>query len=100
MISRRAKRAEQKSAHTSILSDETKQRSIPKRIVEVNDTWTKIKDNMDSGAASQVMPEKMFPRVKVQRNSTPKRFVAANGDDIRDTGEKTIPFKTSGRMHR
>ena len=55
---------------------------------------------MDSGAADHVMPEEMFPSVKVQRNSAPKRFVAAKGKHIRNMGEKTIPFKTSEGIHR
>ena len=41
------------------------------------------------------MPEGMFPRVKLERNISPKIFVAANGEQIRDLGEKTIPFKTN-----
>ena len=49
---------------------------------------------MDSGAPGHVVPETMFPRVKLERKTTPKKFVAANGEQIKDLGEKTIPFKT------
>ena len=54
---------------------------------------------MDSGAAGHVMLEEMFPRVKVQRNSAPKRFLAAKGEHIRGMGEKTVPFKTNEGIH-
>ena len=64
-------------------------------IVEVNDKWTKIKVTMCSGSAFRAMPEEMFPGVKVRRNNAPKRFVAANGEHIRDMGEKPIPLKTN-----
>ena len=53
-----------------------------------------------SGAAGHVMPETMFPRVKLERKTTPKKFVAANGEQIKDLGEKTIPFKTSEGIQR
>ena len=36
----------------------------------------------------------MFPRVKLDRTSTAKKFVAAIGERIGDLGEKTIPFKS------
>ena len=38
------------------------------------------------------MPTEMFPRVKLNRTSTTKKFVAGNGERIKDLGEKTIPF--------
>ena len=37
----------------------------------------------------------MFPRVKLERRTSPKKFVAANGEQIKDLGEKNIPFKTN-----
>ena len=46
---------------------------------------------MVSGAAVNIMLEGMFPRVKLERKTTPKRFLAANGEQVRDLGEKTIP---------
>ena len=50
---------------------------------------------MDTGAAGHAMPAEMFPRVELDRTSTAKKFVAANGENIK--GEKTILFKSRGR---
>ena len=55
---------------------------------------------MDSGAAGHVMLESMFPRAKLEINTAPKKFVAANGKQIRDLGEKTIHFKIYEGIHR
>ena len=55
---------------------------------------------MNSGAAGDVIPEAMFPRVKLERKTSPKKFVAANGEQIRDLGEKNIPFKKNEEMQR
>ena len=52
---------------------------------------------MDSGAAGHVMPEGMFPRLRLERKTAPKNLVAANGEHIRDLGEQTIPVRT--KMH-
>ena len=46
----------------------------PKKIVEVRDKWVKVRVTMDSGAAGHVMPETMFPRVKLERETSPKKF--------------------------
>ena len=43
---------------------------------------------MDSGAAGHVMLETMVPRVKLERKMTPKKFVAANGEQVKDLDEK------------
>ena len=40
------------------------------------------------------MLAEMFPRVKLDRTTATKKFVAANGEQIQDLGEKTIPFKS------
>ena len=48
---------------------------------------------MDSGGAGHVMPETMFPRVKLQRKTSPNTFVAANGGQIKGLREKKIPLK-------
>ena len=40
------------------------------------------------------------PRVKLDRTSTTKKFVAADGEKIKDLGEKTIPFKCVEGVHR
>ena len=55
---------------------------------------------MDSGAAGHVMLETMFPCVKLERKTSPKKFVAANGEQIKDLGEKNIPFKTNEGIQR
>ena len=55
---------------------------------------------MDSGAAGHVMPETMSPRVKIERKTPPKKFVAANGEQIKDFGAKRIPFKTNEGVQR
>ena len=55
---------------------------------------------MDSGAASHLMPETVFPHVELERKTSPKKFVAANGEQIKDLGEKSIPFKTNEGVQR
>ena len=62
--------------------------------MEVKDKWVKVRVTMDSGAARRLMLETMFPRVKLKRKTSPKKFVAANGEQIKDLGDKNIPFKT------
>ena len=44
-----------------------------------------MKVSVDSGAAEHVMLEGMFQRVKLERKTSPKRFVVANGGRIRGT---------------
>ena len=55
---------------------------------------------MDSGAAGHVMLETMFPRVKLERKTSLKKFVAAVGEEIEDLGEKNIPSKTNEGIQR
>ena len=55
---------------------------------------------MDSGAAGHVMPETMFPHVKIEHKTPLKKFVAANGEQIKDLGAKRIPFKTDEGVQR
>ena len=55
---------------------------------------------MDTGAAGHVMPEAMFPNVRLERKTSPKKFVAANGEQIKDLGEKNIPFRTDEGVQR
>ena len=63
-----------------MLSVESRHNSSPKKIVEVEDRWVKDRVTMmDFGPVSHVMLETMFPRVKVERKTSPKKFVAANG---------------------
>ena len=74
--------------------------SNSKKINELKDRWVKVRFTMDSGAAGHVMLEGMFPRVKLERKTSPKRFVAANGEQIRDLGGKTIQLKTNEGIQR
>ena len=99
VISRRNKRSV-KTNQASLLSVERSQSLSPKKIVEVRDKWVKVRVTMDSGAAGHVMPETMFPRVKLERRTSPKKFVAANGEQIKDLGEKNIPFQTNEGIQR
>ena len=83
-----------KAAHVSLLSVENNEGSSPKKKrIEVNGRWEKVRATMDSGAAGHVMLEGMSPRVKLERKTAPKKMVAANGEQIRDWGEKTNSIK-------
>ena len=88
VISNQNKRKVKKANQASLLKAENNHTSNPKKIVEVKDKWAKVRVTMDSGAAGHVMPETMLPRVKLGRKATPKKFVAANGEQIEDLGEK------------
>ena len=55
---------------------------------------------MDSGAAGHVMLETMFPCIKLERKTSPKKCVAANGEQIKDLCEKTTPIKTNEGIQR
>ena len=100
VISRRNKQRVKRANQASLLSVESSQSLSPKKIVEVRDKWVKVRVTMDSGAAGHVMPETMFPRVKLERRTSPKKFVAANGEQIKDLGEKNNPFKTNEGIQR
>ena len=100
VISKQNKRRVNKDNQASLLNMENCHNSNPKKIVEAQDKWVKVRVTMDSGAAGYVMPETMFPRVKLERKTTPKKFVAANGEQIRDLVEKTIPLKTNEGIQR
>ena len=100
MISRRSKQKAKKVNQASLLSVESSHSLSPKKIVEVKNKWVKVRFTMDSGAAGHVMLETMFPRVKLERQTSPKKFVAANGEQIKELGEKSIPFKTNEGVQR
>ena len=88
VISRRNKQRVKKANQASLLSVE----SSHNLILEVKDKWVKVRVTMDSGAAGHVMPETMFPRVKLECKTSPKKFVASNGQNI--------PFKTNEGIQR
>ena len=95
------KQEKMKRAHqSSLLSVENGQNVSLKKVVETKDRWVKVRVTIDTGAAGHVMPEAMFPNVKLERKTQPKKFVAANGDQIRDLGEKNIPFRTNEGVQR
>ena len=100
VISKQNKREVKKANQASLLSMENSHSSNPKKIAEVKDKWVKVRVTMDPGTAGHVMPDTMSPRVKLKRKTTPKKFVAANGEQIKDLGEKTIPFKTNEGIQR
>ena len=95
VINRRSKQRMKKAQQSSLLSVENSQNVSSKKVVEMKDKWVKVRVTMDTGAAGHVMPEVMFPKVKLERKTQPKKFVAANGEQIKDLGEKNIPFRTN-----
>ena len=100
VISRRSRQRAKKTNQASLLSVESSHDLSPKKIVEEKDRWVKVRVTMDSGAAGHVMPETMFPHVKIERKTPLKKFVAANGEQIKDLGAKRIPFKTNEGVQR
>ena len=88
VISRRNKQRSKKANQSSLLSVERSHKG-PKKIVQVKDR-----------AAGHLMPETMFPPVKLERKTSPKKFFAAYGEQIKDVGEKNIPFKTNEQIQR
>ena len=83
-----------------MLSVENNSCASPRKVIEVKDNWVNIRATMDTGAAGHVMPAEMFPGVKLDRTTTTKKLVAANGEKIEDLVEKTIPFKSVEGVHR
>ena len=92
VIRRRNKQRVKKANQALLLSVESSHSLSSKKIVEVKDKWVKVRVAMDSGAAFHVMPETMFPHVKL--------FVAANGEQIKDLGETSIPFLTNDGVQK
>ena len=70
------------------MSVESSHKPKSKGIIEVKDRWVKARVTMDSGAAGHVMLGTMFPRNMLERRTSLKKFVAANGEQIRNLGEK------------
>ena len=100
VISSRSKHRAKKVKQASLLSVESSHSLSPKKIVEVKDRWVKVRVTIDSGAAGHVMLETMFPHVKLERKTSPKKFVAANEEQIKDLSEKSIQFKTNEGFQR
>ena len=97
---RKSKLKTKKFAHESLLSVENNCCASPRKVIEVKDNWVYTRAIMYTGAAGHVMPSETFSRVKLDRTSTTKKFVAANGEKIKDLGEKTIPFRSVEGVHR
>ena len=77
VIHRKIKQKAKKANQSSLLSVENSQSVGSKKVVETKDKWVKVRVTMDTGAAGHVMPEAMFPNVKLERKTQPKKFVAA-----------------------
>ena len=92
VISKQNKRKVKKANQASLLSMVNSHKSNPKKIVEVKDKWVKVRVTMDSGAAGHVMPETMFPRVKLEHKMTPKKFAATNGEQMKGI-QRCITFR-------
>ena len=95
VVSKREKQKMKTANQASLLSVESSHNSKTKEIIEVKHRWVNVGVTLDSRAAGHVMPDTVFPRVKLERKTSPKKFVAANGEQIRDVGEKKIPFNTN-----
>ena len=91
----RRREKKKKANQASLLSVDSSHNSKAKETIEGKDRWVDVRVTMDSGAARHGMPETMFPRVKLERKTSPNKFVAATGEQIRDMGEKKIPLKTN-----
>ena len=61
-----------------VLSVENNSCASPRKVVEVEDNWVNVRAAVDTGAAAHVMPAEMFPRVKLDRTTATKKFVAAD----------------------
>ena len=65
-----------------------------RKVIEVKDNWVNIIATVDTGDAGHVIPSEMFPRVKLDRTNTTKKFVAAIGEKTKNLGKNTILFKS------
>ena len=100
VICRRDKQKVKQANQALFLSVENSHNSYSKKIIEVKDRWVEVRVTVDFGAAGHVMIEVMFPRVKLERKTSPNKFAAANGEQIRDLGDKNIPFKIDEEIQR
>ena len=80
VTSKKSKLKMKNFAHESLLSVENKSCACPRKVIDVKDNCVNIRATVDTGAAWHVMPAEMFPRVKLDRTTTTKKFVAANGE--------------------
>ena len=95
VISKQSRKNMTTTAHTSLLSVvKPAQIRIPRKSLMSRAVGIRIRVTMDTGAAGHVVLETL------KHNGEPKSFVAANGERIRDLGEKTLLFKTSAGNRR
>ena len=100
VTSKKPKLKRKKFARESLLSVQNNSCASPRKVFEVKDKWLNIRAAKDTGAAGHVTLAEMFARVKLDRTTTTKKFVAENGERIKDLGEKTISFKSVEGVHR
>ena len=93
VISRRDTQKVKKAKVASLLSVENSQKPSSKKFIEVKDRWVEVRVTVNYGAAGHVMPEGLFPRIKFERKTPPKKFAAANGERIKDLREKDFHSK-------
>ena len=59
------------------------------------DGKVEIELTLDSGSADHVLPNNMFPNIKLRKDTESKKFfVDAGGKPIENEGEKLVPFLT------
>ena len=90
------------TSKTRVTAESRKKNSgaSPKKVIGVKGNWVNVRATVDTGATGHVMQAEMFLRVKLDRTTKTKKFVAANGERIKDLSEKTIPFKSVEGVHR
>ena len=76
VTSKKSKLKMKRCAQESVLSVENNSCASSRKVVGVKDDWVNIRATMDTGAARHVMPAETSPRVKLDRTSTTKKFVA------------------------
>ena len=102
VVSRRDKQKVKNANQAPPLSVENSHNSNPKNIIEEKDRWAKVRVTIDSAAVGHVMLDGMFPRVRLERKTSPKRFGAENGEQVRDLGEKDYSIQDkrwNSKMH-
>ena len=99
-MSRRERHKLKKAAHILVPSAEKNQSSSHKKIIDVKDKWVKDGVTIELWSCRIYTLEAMFSRVQLERKTAPKKFVAANGQRIRDLGEMTIRPKTNDGTQR
>ena len=90
VVNRRDTQKVKEANHASPLSVEDSQYLNSNKIMNVKDRWVEVRVTLVSGDAGHVMPEVMLPRVKLEGTTSLKRFVAANGEQIKDLAKRLV----------